>query len=156
MSSTTMTTVTTPTVKRPFDGSGLYFKPVAAATFIAGLYFHLTRLVIGTDLTQQLVVTPTVDKIFLVPMAYAAVAGLLLWNRVVHPNRAHKIVYRVIVVYMTISLPFHFRTFITGNTDLFWVFPEWYSVFFLFMVSAMLLFVWRLTIRPWRSAPSAQ
>jgi hypothetical protein len=140
------------TSRRPFDGGGLYFKQVAAACFITGLYLHLTRLFFGLDAVTDRILSPTVDGFFGVAMAYAAIAGWLSWRGVEHPNRVHKIIFGAILVYLSVSVPIHIRSFFFDNTtDVLGLLPPWYSVFFMGLVSSILVFVWRLRInRPHR------
>jgi hypothetical protein len=134
--------------KTQFDGGGYYFKQAAAATFIFGLYLHAARLHIGDDaIVTDRLITPGVDQVFAIIMGYAALAGWLSWPWVVHPTSRHKVIYAVILSYITLTWPLHVATYFRHNTDLLMIFPPWYSVVFLVMVGSMLIFVWRLQIR---------
>ncbi len=131
-----------------FDGGGYLFKQAAIATFVFGFYLHAARLQIGDDtIVTQRVITPGVDQVFAVLMAYAAIAGWLSRRWVNHPTRRHKVVFSVVLGYITATLPLHVATFFTHDTELFMVFPRWYSGVFLVMVTAMIIFVWRLEIQ---------
>jgi uncharacterized membrane protein YeaQ/YmgE (transglycosylase-associated protein family) len=131
-----------------FDGGGYFFKQAAAATLIIGLYLHLVRLQIADDAyVFAHVVTPTVDKIFAVVMTYAAVTGWLTRRYVVYTGPRQKIIFTVILGYITASLPVHYATYLTNSTKLLAVFPLWYSALFMAVVGALLVFVWRLRIR---------
>ena len=50
-------------------------------TISLGVLLHLYRVIFGDDLTMQYVMTPTTDKILLVPMTYAGITGILLLVR---------------------------------------------------------------------------
>jgi hypothetical protein len=43
-----------------------------------GVLIHVLRVIFGDDFAMRYVVTPTTDKILLVPMTYAATTGILL------------------------------------------------------------------------------
>ena len=47
-------------------------------TISLGVLIHLYRVIFGDYLTMQYVMTPTTDKILLVPMTYAGITGILL------------------------------------------------------------------------------
>ena len=138
-----------------FDGGGYLFKQAAIATFVFGFYLHAARLQIGDDtIVTQRIITPGVDQVFAVLMAYAAIAGWLSRRWVRHPSRRHKVVFTVVLGYITATLPLHVATFFTHDTELFMVFPLWYSGVFVAMVTAMIVFVWRLeTARPGTGLP---
>lgn len=55
-----------------------------------------------------------------------------------------RLFYGVIAAYFTISIPFHFTTFLVGNTDVFLRFPDWYSAALLPFLLAQLVFTWYL------------
>lgn len=132
-----------------FDAGGNFFKYAAAATLIIGLYLHLVRLQIADDAYLIVhVVTPTVDKIFAIVMTCAAVTGWLSRPYVVYTGTRQKVIFTVILVYITASLPLHYATYVTNSTKLLTVFPLWYSAAFMAIVGATLVFVWRLRI--WR------
>lgn len=140
-----------------FDGGGYLFKQAAIATFLFGAYLHAARLQIGDDtIVTERIITPGVDQVFAVLMAYAAIAGWLSRRRVHHSSRKHQVVFTVILGYITATLPLHIATYFTHSTELFMVFPLWYSGVFLAMSTAMIIFVWRLQIpRPITAAPPA-
>jgi hypothetical protein len=82
-----------------------------------------------------------------VPMTYAGILGWLMGRRIHHPNRRHRMVYWLMVVYFTISIPIHVQTYLTGRADYILVFPAWYSYFLLPILVAMLVFAWRLEFK---------
>src|SRR5215211_5413610 len=92
---------TTPTLvdKQPdswfasFKRQGFYARQVAIITILGGLYMHITRLFLGDDLVLRYVFTPLYDMVLTVPMLYAGVVGLLIWNRIQFRSTAHKIAY---------------------------------------------------------------
>ncbi len=128
----------------PTGADTLFFKPAAVTVLAAGMLLHATRIVAGES-TLTRILTPTVDGIFGLVMAYAAVAGWLSWRKVQHPRKLHKIVHTLILVYLSISVPVHVRSFFTDDVgDLTGVFPTWYSGVFLVVATAMLVHIWRL------------
>ncbi len=131
-----------------FDGGGYLFKQAAIATFVFGFYLHAVRLHIGDDtIVTQRVLTPGVDQVFAVLMAYAAISGWLSRRWVSHPTRSHKVVFAAVLGYITATLPLHVATYFTRDTGLFMVFPRWYSGVFLAMITSLIVFVWRLEIQ---------
>jgi hypothetical protein len=154
----TMTTSQIAGLRRTrFDGGGYLFKQAAVATFVFGFYLHAVRLQIGDDtIVTAHVITPGADQVFAVLMGYAAIAGWLSRRWVRHPTGRHKVVFSLVLVYITASLPLHVASFFTRSTELFMVFPLWYSGVFLAMVTALIVFVWRLEIqRPVTGTPPA-
>ena len=115
-------------------------------TISIGVVMHLYRVIFGDELALRYVVTPTTDKVLLVPMTYAAITGILVWHRVAFANKRH-------------------RAFFTGIGDLhlgeraaarlllvcdqrrvgvYW-FPMWFSYLLLVVVyPAFLTMFWRL------------
>jgi len=112
-----------------------------------GIYIHLTRLFIGIDLVIQKVITPELDMLLALPMIYTTLFGWLAWKRVSHPSKSHVVLFAAILVYFTISLPLHIRTYFTHSTESLRFFPAWFSVLILPFQSAMLLFLWRLQLK---------
>jgi len=112
-----------------------------------GIYIHLTRLFIGTDLVIQKVITPELDMLLALPMFYTTLFGWLAWKRVSHPSKSHVVLFAAILVYFTISLPIHIRTYFIRSTELLRFFPVWFSVLILPIQFAMLLFLWRLQLK---------
>ena len=144
-----MSTERIPSLTRTsFDGGGYLFKQAAIATFVFGSYLHAARLQIGDDtIVTERIITPGVDQVFAVIMGYAAIAGWLSRRWVNHPTRTHKVVFSAILGYITATLPLHVATYFTHSTELFMVFPLWYSGVFLAMSTVMIILVWRLRIQ---------
>jgi len=130
-----------------FKQQGYSLKPAIVITLIMGMYLHVTSLFIGRELLMRYVLTPSFDAVLAVPMTYAGIVGWLMWRRVVHPNRWHRLVYGFTIVYFTISIPIHVQTFITQRTDYILAFPWWYSYFILLVQLGMLAFVGRLRFK---------
>ncbi len=128
----------------PSGADTLFFKQAAVSVLAAGIFLHATRIVAGeTTLTN--ILTPTADGLFGLAMAYAALAGWWSWRKVQHRRKAHKVIHAAILLYLTISVPVHVRSFFTDDVgDLTGVFPAWYSGVFLAVATAMLVHVWRL------------
>jgi hypothetical protein len=77
-------------------------------------------VIFGDDLTLAHVVTPTTDKVLMVPMTYAAVAGILSWRRMRFANRAHKIAVTASIAYIAASVPLHiWVTLVLGDVELY-------------------------------------
>jgi len=130
-----------------------YYLQFVVITLIMGMYLHVTSLFIGCELLLRYVLTPTFDAVLAVPMTYAGIVGWLLWRRVVHPNRWHRLIYGFTIVYFTISIPIHVQTFITQRTDYILAFPWWYSYFILLVQVGMLAFIWHLRFKASATEP---
>ena len=130
---------------------GYFFKEAAMLTIGLGILIHLLRVIFGDDFAMQYVVTPTTDKILLVPMTYAGVAGilLLLKHRVVFANKRHRALFTGSVVYIAGSVPLHiYCSYIIWDTTLMTWFPMWFSYFLLILVyPAFLTLFWKLQYR---------
>ena len=126
--------------RRFFDGyrrRGYFFKEAAMLTIGLGVLIHLLRVIFGDDFAMQYVVTPTTDKILLVPMTYAGVTGVVLLakNRVVFANKRHRALFTASVVYIAGSVPLHvYCSYIIWDTTLMTWFPMWFSYFLLIVV----------------------
>ncbi|HEV7420741.1 MAG TPA: hypothetical protein VGO30_12960 [Mycobacterium sp.] len=128
---------------------GYFFREVAMLTIAMGFCLHLYRVIFGDDLTLQYVMTPTTDKVLLVPMTYAAVTGILVWRRVVFANTAHKVFFTWSLAYITLSVPMHvYFGVIRGNVDFYLdFFPVWFSYVLFPFYAALLTMFWRLRYR---------
>ena len=145
-----MSTGTPATNRSPLEWlrlRGYFFQYAGVLTLIMGIYIHLTRLFIGIDLVIQKVITPEFDMLLALPMIYTTLFGWLAWKRVSHPSKSHVVLFAVILVYFTISLPLHIRTYFVHNAELLRFFPVWYSVLIILVQFAMLLFLWRLQLK---------
>ncbi len=65
--------------RRPTAGMATSSKRAAMLTIGLGVLIHLLRVIFGDDFAMQYVVTPTTDKILLVPMTYAGSPGSCCW-----------------------------------------------------------------------------
>ena len=119
---------------------GYYFREAAVLTIAMGLCLHLYRVIFGDEATLQHVMTPTTDKVLLVPMTYAAVTGILLWQRVEFANKPHKVFFTWSLVYIGLSVPMHIYFGVVRDNVDFYVtfFPVWFS-YLLFPFYAALL-----------------
>jgi hypothetical protein len=134
-----MTTQTQPrqTFSEAFRRHGYYFKQAAILTIGLGVMIHLLRVIFGDDFAMQYVVTPTTDKILLVPMTYAGITGILLLarKRVVFADKRHRALFTGSVVYIAGSVPLHiYCSYIIWDTHLMTWFPMWFSYFLLIVV----------------------
>jgi hypothetical protein len=125
---------------------GFFFREAAMLTIGLGVVIHLYRVIFGDDLTLRYVVTPTTDKVLLVPMTYAAITGILVWRRVRFANKPHKMFFTASVVYLAGSVPLHiYCSYIIWDTTLMTWFPMWFSYLLLIVVyPAFLTMFWRL------------
>jgi hypothetical protein len=129
---------------------GYFFREVAMLTILIGFGLHLYRVIFGNDLTLQYVVTPESDMLLLIPMTYAAVAGILSYRRMVFANRPHKVALTASLVYITASVPLHlYVLFVMGDVS-FYVHMAgyWFSYLLLIVVyPAFLTLFWKLHYR---------
>src|SRR6476619_556641 len=127
---------------------GYFFKEAAMLTISLGVVIHVLRVIFGDGFAIQYVVTPTTDKILLVPMAYAGITGIVLLarNRVRFANKRHRALFTGSVVYIAGSVPLHiYCSYIIVDTTLMTWFPMWFSYFLLVLVyPAFLTMFWRL------------
>ena len=116
---------------------GYFFKEAAMLTISLGVVIHVLRVIFGDGFAIQYVVTPTTDKILLVPMAYAGITGIVLLarNRVRFANKRHRALCTGSVVYIAGSVPLHiYCSYIIWDTTLMTWFPMWFSWFLLIVV----------------------
>ena len=130
---------------------GYFFREAAMLTISLGVLLHLYRVIFGDYLTMQYVMTPTTDKILLVPMTYAGITGILLLaqHRVRFANKRHRALFTGSVIYIAGSVPLHiYCSYIIWDTTLMTWFPMWFSYFLLIVVyPAFLTLFWRLQYR---------
>ena len=133
-----------------YSSHGYFFREVAMLTILIGFGMHLYRVIFGDDLTLQYAVTPTSDMLLMIPMTYAAVAGILSYRRMVFANRVHKIALTASLVYITASVPLHlYVAFVLGDVS-FYVHMAglWFSWLLICSVyPAFLFMLWRLQYR---------
>jgi hypothetical protein len=125
---------------------GYFFREAAMLTIAMGVCLHLYRVIFGDELTLQYVMTPTTDKVLLVPMTYAAITGILLWRRVEFANTPHKMFFTWSLVYIGLSVPMHiYFGVIKGDVDFYLeFFPVWVSYLLFPFYAALLTMFWRL------------
>jgi hypothetical protein len=126
---------------------GYFFREAAMLTIAMGFCMHLYRAIFGDELAVKYAITLTTDKILLVPMAYAAITGILVWRRVRFGNTPHKAFFTASVFYIAASVPLHiYFNLIRGDVATFFTwFPMWFSYFLLILVyPAFLTMFWRL------------
>jgi len=118
-------------------------------TIALGVCLHLYRVIFGDELTLQYVMTPTTDKVLLVPMTYTAITGILLWRRVEFAGTAHKIFFTWSLVYIGLSVPMHvYFGVIKGDVNFYLdFFPPWFSYLLLPFYAALMTMFWRLRYR---------
>jgi hypothetical protein len=109
----------------------------AGLVFLAGVAIHTTALIIGREKFLASVFTPLFDSVFGIPMAFAGIAGIVLWKNVRFDKTWKKISYRIGMFYLIASIPLHIRTIITRDTTYINKFPETYSYF---IIPVMLFF----------------
>jgi hypothetical protein len=138
-----------PSFSRAYHRHGYYFRQAAMLTIAMGFCLHLYRVIFGDELTLRYVMTPTTDKVLLVPMTYAAVTGILLRQRVQFANTSHKVFFTASLVYITGSVPLHaYFGVVRGNVDFYLhFFPVWFSYLLFPFYAALLTMFWRLRYR---------
>ena len=142
-----MTTTTGVVHRQPlrtaFRQHGYFFRESAILTIAMGFCLHLYRVVFGDEATLEHVMTPTTDKVLLVPMTYAAITGILLWRRVEFVNKPHKVFFTWSLVYIGLSVPMHiYFAVVRDNVDFYLdFFPVWFSyLLFPFYVALLTMF----------------
>jgi hypothetical protein len=147
-----MATTTDVVQRKPFWDTyrwhGYFFREAAMLTIGLGVVMHVYRVIFGDALTMQYVVTPTTDKILLIPMTYAAITGILLLvqHRVQFANKPHRALFTGSVVYIAGSVPLHiYCSYIIWDTTLMTWFPMWFSWFLLIVVYPAFLTLFRKT-----------
>jgi hypothetical protein len=124
---------------------GFYFRQAAIFVIAFGAYLHLTRLFVGDEILLQRVLTPTLDKLFAIPMLYASLAGILSWKHMMFGSRGQKAFVTFIIFYITISVPLHVATYFTNSTDFFVrSFPVWVSLVWLPYFTVIIVTLLRL------------
>lgn len=127
-----------------FRQRGYFFREAAIVIIATGFCLHLYRVIFGDEQTLRHVLTPTTDKLLLVPMTYAAVTGIMLWHRVIFANTPHKIFFTASVAYIALSVPLHvYCGVILGDVHFYLAFfPIWFSyLLFLFYAAQLIMFV---------------
>ncbi len=119
---------------KALQNQGYYFRYVAIATLIVGMYLHTTSLFIGHDLLRQYILSPGFDMLLAIPMTYAGIVGWLSWQQISFDRGWKKFLYGFILVYFTISIPIHVQTYLTQSTAYINAFPDWYSYFVLVLI----------------------
>ncbi|MEO8146733.1 MAG: hypothetical protein ABI723_03795 [Bacteroidia bacterium] len=112
---------------------------LSSLVFLTGAALHITSLIIGKERFLTTIFTPTFDSLFGIPMAFAGVAGILLWKNMLLDYTRKKVVYWICVSYLTLSIPMHVQTMITHDTSYINKFPETYSYV---IIPVMLMFAW--------------
>lgn len=112
---------------------------IAGLVFLTGVAIHMTSLIMGREKFLAYVFTPLFDSIFGIPMAFAGIAGIVLWKNVRFDKTWKKIFYWIGMFYLVASIPLHIQTIITQDTTYINNFPETYSYF---IMPVMLFFSW--------------
>ena len=123
---------------------GSYFRQVGILVIAIGFYLHLTRLFVGDPILIGYILTPLFDQLFAIPMALAGIAGILCWNRMEFRSNGHKGFVRVIVIYITVSIPLYTATYFTHSTEFIRIFPIWLSAVYLPFFTALIMALLRL------------
>jgi hypothetical protein len=129
---------------------GYFFREAAMLTIGIGYFLHLYRVMFGDEATLQYAVTQTTDVILMVPMTYAAVAGILGRPRMRFVNRAHKVAVTAAIGYIAASVPLHIYVgLVLNDMDLYVrTAGYWFSYLLLIAVyPAFLTLFWRLQYR---------
>jgi hypothetical protein len=117
-------------------------------TLVTGIYLHLSRLIFGIDLTLEKLVTTAFDSVFAFVLIFATLAIFNARKEVSFRNSLDRVLFYFTLVYFSISVPVHVRTwFVPDNPQMLRLFPEWYSIFFLFLTGFMIIGWWNLQAR---------
>jgi hypothetical protein len=129
-----------------YRGHGYFFREAAMLTIGMGVCLHLYRVIFGDELALKYVVTVATDRILLIPMAYAAITGILVWHRVEFANKPHRAFFTASLVYIAGSVPLHvYCSYVIKDVSLAMWFPAWFSYVLLILVyPAFLTMFWRL------------
>jgi hypothetical protein len=132
-----------------FRAHGYFFRAAATLTIAMGFCMHLCRVILGDDQTLRYVMTPTTDKVLLVPMTYAAVSGLAVWHRVQFTYTPMKGFFTWSLIYIAGSVPLHlYCGVIRGNVDFYFdFFPVWFSYLLFPFYAALLIMFARVRYR---------
>ncbi|BBW99962.1 hypothetical protein BST36_19335 [Mycolicibacterium moriokaense] len=133
----TTTSVVHESFKDTLHRRGYFYREAAALTISLGVLLHVLRVIFGDDFAMTYVVTPTTDKILLVPMSYAGITGILLLakHRVVFTSKRQRALFTASVIYIAGSVPLHiYCSYIIWDTTLMTWFPMWFSWFLLIVV----------------------
>jgi len=122
---------------------GYFFREAAMLTILSGFGLHLYRVIFGDDLTLRYAVTPTTDKLLMIPMTYAAITGILTYRRMVFVNRVHRIALTASLVYITASVPLHFYVaFVMQDVSVYvHMFGMWFSWLLICLVYPAFLYM---------------
>jgi len=146
MSTTTHVVHNRPSFGNTYRRRGYFFREAAILTISIGVVLHTVRVIFGDDVALRYVITPTIDRILLIPMTYAAITGFVVLRRVEFANTLHRVFFTASVVYIAGSVPVHiYASYIVNSTELVTAFPMWFSYFLLIVVyPAFLTMFWRL------------
>jgi hypothetical protein len=149
-----MTTTTEVVQRRSFWDTyrrhGYFFKEAAILTIAIGFCLHLYRVIFGDEATLAHVVTQTTDTLLMIPMTYAAIAGILGYRRMVFVNRVHRVALTAALAYITASVPLHIYITLVQQDVSFYVHMAgyWFSYLLLIVVYPVFLtMLWKLHYR---------
>jgi hypothetical protein len=125
-------------------GPGSSFKAAVLFTLAVGFLLHASALVLGRGVFVQRIFTPTFDILFAIPMTYAGIAGWVLLKRAQFRGLWEQVAFVAMLLYFTVSVVLHVRTFVTWDTSYVLAFPDWYSVPILWLMVLMSAFTIRL------------
>jgi len=121
-------------------------KPAVLVNLSIGMYLHLTRLFIGSELLIKYIYTANFDAVFAIPMLLGVISFLPAWKHMIFRNTFEKVIVVLTGVYFLASVPLHIQTWVTQNTEYILVFPLWFSLVFLTYSSVLLITWWRLKV----------
>lgn len=117
-----------------------YYKSFAIITFGTGLLLHTSRLVFGAEYFLYNILTLNNDKIFSIPMVFAAVFAWLALPVIDFRKTWEKVLYIIISIYISISVPVHVKSWVSQDLKQIEAFPENYSYFILPVIFSMFVF----------------
>ena len=118
-----------------------------------GFVLHIIRVAIylreGTANLSQIIL-PLVDLPLAIMMAYCALAMIIAWRPFFQRFQMRvtwrKVVYWIIAVYITGSVPGHIGFLAFGSTTYFDFFPWWFSAILLFVYAAIIVYFFTLKL----------
>lgn len=116
------------------------YKTFAIITYGSGILLHSSRIIFGAEYFLKHILTLNNDKIFSIPMFFAAIFSWLAIKSIDFKAKWRKIIYLIIAAYTTVSVPVHIKSWFTADLKQIEAFPQNYSYIILPVLLSMLLF----------------
>ncbi len=106
----------------------LFLKWITIGTLLLGMHLHMSRYVFGTDALINMLLTPTFEAIFTIPLGIGEFTQLMLMGKIEFRSRIEKAVYYICSFQFLVSVPVHLVSAITRNSYYVDAFPLLYSL----------------------------